>query len=329
MSSVHVTSGVEVLALDASSYAPHRVHASERIWTETNCYVDLWIELLHALGHDPLAAMGCVFSADFDGEQWVFVKFPLEDLRALYGIDVQELNVWRPVIDHVETHIGAGRLLTVEVDAFYLPDTAGVSYGRAHTKTTIVPNFVDRVARRLGYFHNASYFELSGEDFDGIFRLGEHARDDALPPYVERVSVGADAAASVVHTSVRIAKAHLARAPKSNPVARLAQQVQADAEWLKGEDLETFHLYSFGMLRQCGFTAELAGDYCDWLTSHGSADLVNAAASFRTVAQTAKSVQFRMARLARGRDVDVSDGLAEMVTQWQRAMDDVKSWHVG
>ena len=31
-------------------WVPHRLHGPDRMWPETNCYVDLWIELLHALG---------------------------------------------------------------------------------------------------------------------------------------------------------------------------------------------------------------------------------------------------------------------------------------
>ena len=32
------------------TYRRHAIHGEDRIWAETNCYVDLWIELLHALG---------------------------------------------------------------------------------------------------------------------------------------------------------------------------------------------------------------------------------------------------------------------------------------
>ena len=78
-----------------------------------------------------------------------------------------------------------GRLCTVEVDSWFLPDTRGVSYGTAHVKSTIVPQMLDRPGRRLGYFHNAGYFELEGDDFDGVFRLGGHAEAAGLPPYVE------------------------------------------------------------------------------------------------------------------------------------------------
>ena len=104
-------------------------------WTETNCYVDVWIEVLHALGLDPVAAAAFTLSCDFEGDQWTFFKFPPEDLRTLFGLEVAELNVWRPVVDHVDEQLGLGRLCTVEVDSWFLPDTRGVSYGIDHVKT--------------------------------------------------------------------------------------------------------------------------------------------------------------------------------------------------
>ena len=41
----------------AAQAAPHALHQGERVWQETNCYVDLWIELLHGFGLDPRAAL--------------------------------------------------------------------------------------------------------------------------------------------------------------------------------------------------------------------------------------------------------------------------------
>ena len=37
-------------------YQSHFSHAGERIWPETNCYLDLWIETLHANFFHLLAA---------------------------------------------------------------------------------------------------------------------------------------------------------------------------------------------------------------------------------------------------------------------------------
>ncbi len=74
-----------LLRLDPATFCPHPLHAAERTWTETNCYVDMWIEVLHALGLDPVAAAAFTLSCDFEGDQWTFFKYPPEDLRALSG----------------------------------------------------------------------------------------------------------------------------------------------------------------------------------------------------------------------------------------------------
>ena len=35
-------------------------------------------------------------------------KYPIEDLRALFGLEVAEMYVWRPVIDHLADHLARG-----------------------------------------------------------------------------------------------------------------------------------------------------------------------------------------------------------------------------
>ena len=37
----------QVWLLDPATYTRHPLHASDRVWPESNCYVDLWFELLH------------------------------------------------------------------------------------------------------------------------------------------------------------------------------------------------------------------------------------------------------------------------------------------
>ena len=59
---------------------------------------------------------------------------PLADLYDLYGLEVQELAIWRPLADHVEEQVpwAAGRWW--KLDSFFLPDTAGTAYRNAHVK---------------------------------------------------------------------------------------------------------------------------------------------------------------------------------------------------
>lgn len=313
---------LRVLELDPISYRPHPIHNHDRIWTETNCYVDLWIEVLHSLGADPTPALAFVLSAGCDGRQWDFVKIAPEDLRILYGLSVAEMNVWRPVLAHVVEGIEDGNHLTVEVDGFWLPDTAGTSYRNQHTKTTIVPNLVNRDDKVMGYFHNRGYFELTGADFDGVFNLAPEPFAEVLLPYVEQIRIDPEVLeAGVGDRDLDLARAHLARRAPGNPVDALARRVIADIPVVQTAGPDAFHLWSFGLLRQFGATAELAANYVQYLGGRGVAGIEAAAAPFLAAASGAKAVQFRMARAARGRDVVIDEPLLEMSKNWAEAMD--------
>ena len=117
---VAVSEALRLLPIDAATYVGHSLHAPDRDWPETNCYVDLWVEVLHALGHDPVAGLAFTLAVGFDGDQWEFFKYPAEDLLTLYGIQVREINVWRSLEDHIATHLALGHLLTVEAMELYL-----------------------------------------------------------------------------------------------------------------------------------------------------------------------------------------------------------------
>ena len=70
------TGMVSLFGLDPATYRPHPVHGDERTYTETNCYTDILIELLHARGDEPLAALGGLVRMDFESDQWTFFKPP-------------------------------------------------------------------------------------------------------------------------------------------------------------------------------------------------------------------------------------------------------------
>jgi len=310
-----------LLPIDAATYQPSELHADDRVWIETNCYVDLWIELLHALSLDSTAALAFTLSVDFEGDQWQFFKFPLEDLRALYGLDVAEMNPWRGLEHHIDEQLAMGRLLTAEVDSWYLPDTAGVSYGIEHVKTSIVPNLIDRDGARLGYFHGAGYHELAGDDYAGIFGLGRD-QPEMLPPYVELVKLDAIhqlEGDDLLRGALELLRIHLRRRPDTNPVLRFRKRLEQDVDWLRAEGLATFHEYAFVTLRQFGSAAELAGSLCSWLDARGerTADI---AVQFGELAVLAKTAQFQLARLVSGRTIDVGPVLDAMEGHWDAAM---------
>jgi hypothetical protein len=284
------------------AYARHALHHHDRTWPETNCYVDLWIELLHSRGLEPRAALPFVFGADFVGDQWTFIKYPQADLQRAYGIQVFELNVWRELTAHVIEQLAQGRVALVEVDAFYLPDTLGTSYRTGHVKTTIAVQRLDASGQRLGYFHNAGYFELAGEDFAGLFRRG--STPGGLPPYVEIAGlpkVPPHARRKLVGISLELLRHHLAYRPELNPFCRYRARIGDELDALRTAPADQFHAYAFANFRQCGAAFELAGTYLRWLDESGEAGLLRTAAACDEIATHAKTLQMKTARLVNAR----------------------------
>ncbi len=307
---------VGLAGLEPGTYRNHPLHGVDRTWTESNCYLDLWIELLHALGAEPLPLAACALSADFESTQWTFLKPSAEDLWSLFGLKVAEMNVWRAVDDHVIEELALGNLLTVEVDAWWLPDTAGTSYRTEHTKTSIVPHIVDSSARHLRYFHGPGYFSLNGDDYDGLFA----AR--TLPPYIELVRLDHLVAdpLDLMDRSRSTLRQHLAKRPCTNPILRMGEALEQAIPWLQVSGPAAYHGLAFGTCRQCGAGSQLAAAYAAWL-GHHDGGLDEAAMRFEDVARDAKTLEFQLARAARGRAVDLSATVHAMARSWDQALD--------
>jgi hypothetical protein len=306
-----------LLPLDPAGYRPHPLHAGDRIWPETNCYVDLWIELLHAMGQDPLAALPFTVEQDFEGDQFTFFKMPLEDLHALYGLRVQELAIYDTVEAHAAEQLRRGCVTLIEVDSFYLPDTRGVAYRDQHVKTTIAVASLDREGRRLTYFHNAGLFALEGEDYDGVFRRLPHlrAQPDLLFPYVEFVKrAGAvRQGATLLDASLGLLGHRLRGRPARNPITAFREEFPRHQERLAERPMGYFHDYAFNLLRQFGANMELLGSYTQWLEGQGQGGLADVRKSCIAVATDAKTLQFQLARaVSRKRFGDYSDLLDRM-----------------
>jgi len=309
-----------IVTLDPLTYQRHLIHGEGRTWAETNCYSDLWIELLHALGYEPIAALPYTLAIDFEGDQWTFFKFPLVDMLDLYGLDVQELAIWRPLVVHIEEQVGRGRPVLAELDSYYLPDTVGTAYKTGHVKTTVAVNEIDISAQHLGYFHNQGYFHLDGDDFIDIFRLRAAPDPTTLPPYVEFVKLNPDAALhgkELLGHSLNILRKQLDLIPEQNPFYSFKARLESDMSWLMTEPLETFHQYSFATLRQFGACYELSATYLNWLSQQGESDLEETTRAFSALSDNAKAMQFQLARaMNRRKPLDLS-GLDTMADTWQ------------
>ncbi|GAB1470918.1 DUF1839 family protein [Chloroflexota bacterium] len=309
-----------ILNLDPQTYQRHLIHGADRIWAETNCYTDLWIEILHAFKHEPIAALPFTLTIDFEGDQWTFFKFPLADIYELYGLDVQELAIWKPLIQHTEEQISLGRPVLVEVDSFYLPDTHGTAYKTNHTKTTIGAVEIDVQAAHLGYFHNQGYYHLSGDDFTNLFRL-ENNDPVYLAPYVEFVKAWErpKSKEQTLQISIQLLRKQLSLLPKTNPFQAFAARLAADVEWLISEPMETFHQYSFVTLRQLGACYELSKTYLQWLDQQGEDGLSQTIQLYDEISTSAKSIQFQLARsVSKKKALDLAP-IEKMAASWQTA----------
>ncbi|MGE7413852.1 DUF1839 family protein [Methylobacterium tarhaniae] len=278
--------------------APHALHAPDRTWPETNCYVDLWIELLHLRGLSPEAMLGFTLRQDFEGDQFTFFKPKAADIEALYGLEVLELALYEDLESHSLIQAARGFPVLVEVDAFFLPDTAGTTYGREASKTTIAILALDPERRVLDYLHNAGRFTLDGADYDGIFARGR------LLPYAEFVKPCGPplSPAELPGAALALLRRHRTHAPDRNPVTAFREALAGKADAFVQRPLTAFHAYAFNTTRQLGANFELLGSHLAWLAEVGAGPFGEAAEAATRLAQEAKAFQFQLARaFARGK----------------------------
>ena len=304
-----------LFGLDPATYQPSALHHPDRIFPQTNCYADLWIELLHAQGISPESIMAFTCRVDFEGDQWTFFKPPPEELLRLHGIDVHEMQLYRPAADHVLEQVRAGRTMTLEVDSFYLPDTAASSYRRAHVKSSIAVEAIDPAQRRLRYFHGAGFYELAGDDYSGVFRLDRHFSDDVLPPYVELVNFRAGPRLEGVAARIAAIAAPPVdiQAEERIPGWCLASAWSDLPALLAGSDERSYHAYAFATVRQCGAAFETARSFVEWLVPSDSLSALAAADALGRQVSGAKTLLFK---LARRRAFNPADAIAELAAAW-------------
>jgi Domain of unknown function (DUF1839) len=310
---------VHLTGLDPATYRPHVLHDLGRTYGETNCYTDILIELLHARGLEPLAVLGCTVRMDFEGDQWTFFKpFP-EDLELLFGIDIHEMQPYRPLPEQAAEQLAEGRTLIVELDSWYLPDTANAAtYRREHVKSSVAVEGIDPAAERLRYFHGTGLYELAGEDYRGAFRLGGDFSGDVLPPYTELVRFDAGACLhgeELRETAHVLLRGHLSRRPASNPFERFGAQLERDLPRLLAGDASDYHAYAFATVRMAGSAFEVAASQAQWLLGDAAGP---AAQALQRIVEGCKILSFR---LARRRPFEPESALFALAAAWDEAME--------
>ena len=319
-------SPISLLGLNPATYVPHAVHRSGRAYPETNCYSDILIELLHARGDEPLAALGCTLRTDFEGDQFTFFKPAPGDLERLFGLDVHEMQPHRSLPVQAAEQLAAGRTLLVELDSYHLPDTSATDYRRRHVKTTVAIEAIDVDGRFLRYFHNAGLYDLGGDDFDGAFRLGRPFDADVLPPYTElaRFDAGPRPSDPELRAVAReLSRAHLRRRPATNPFTRFGTQLAGELPALLEGSEQDFHDYAFATVRMAGSAFEVAASHVEWLLRTEGWSLwrgnkpAEAAEAFGRIVDGCKILSFR---LARRRPFDASERVAGLAEDWAEGM---------
>ena len=307
--------------LASLTYPRHALHDAQCLWVEKNCYADLWIEIIHAKGYEPQAMLPFTVSVDFEGDQWTFFKPSHDELRSLYGIKVHELTVWRPLLDHAMEHLSAGRLVSIEVDAFWLPDTHGTDYQTKHSKTTIAINHVDAVRQEIAYFHNAGYFLARGEDFRQLLKID--ATVPELPLFAELISFNAQPLhnpAQRRQASLALMDKQLQCIPSDNPIDKFANRFAVDLPWLQAQGLAHYHAWAFAGIRQWGAAHELTAAWIDWMGNSLPPESQEVSALFRDLSQDAKTLILKGARAVMSKKpFDPQTQLLPAAEKWQRA----------
>lgn len=302
-------------SIKLDGYQPHALHSADRMWPETNCSVDLWVEVIASLGLDPLAAMAFTVAQDFEGDHFTFFKIPPEDLESLYGIRLGELAIFDKPEEHAAEQVARGRLPMIELDSYFMPDTGTVAYRTEHGKTTVGINRIDLAGKRMEYFHNAGYFALEGEDFDGIWKIGTRSAEEPFYPYAEFAKLPETRESrDLKPLTEALFSRHLKHRPNSNPVEAFMTRFAAQAEALY-ERPAFFHKYAFNTLRQLGANFELMAATLTWLGEEAIA------ADALAIAENAKTVQFQLARaVARRRAEALPPMMVPALDAWERLM---------
>ena len=242
-----------------------------------------------------------------------FFKPDPTDLEALFGIDIHEMQPYRPLPLQIAEQIDAGRTIIVELDAWYLPDTATTSYRREHVKTSVAAEAIDLERGWMRYFHGPSLFELDGEDYLRIFHLEGDTDPEVLPPYTELVRF--DSGPRLRGDALRAAavdalRQHFAHRPEPNPFERFGENLDRELPVLLEAGQEAYHAYAFATVRMVGAAYELAAAQVDWMFGERGA---RAATAMNTIVDGCKVLGFR---LARRRTFDTGPVLASLGDAW-------------
>ena len=95
---------------------------------------------------------------DFEGDQWTFFKPPPEDLERLFGVDIHEMQPYRPLPLQIAEQIERGRTIIVELDSL-VPARHRLHQLPRRARQDLGGRRRDRPrGETLRYFHSAGLF---------------------------------------------------------------------------------------------------------------------------------------------------------------------------
>ena len=80
-----------IAGLDPVSYGRSIFHQESCVWPERNCYVDLWIEVLHAFGKQ--AGLPVLYNTSFNLFSDPLVCSPRDAVRSFYSSGIDSMFV--------------------------------------------------------------------------------------------------------------------------------------------------------------------------------------------------------------------------------------------
>ena len=261
-----------------------RCTAATATYTETNCYTDILIELLHARGDEPLAALGLHAADGLRGRPVdVLQAAPERPRSAVRRSTSTRCSRTGRCPSRSPSRSRRGRTMIVELDSWYLPDTAATSYRTRAREDSVVARG-DRPRGRAAALlpQRRRSTSSSGEDYRGVFRLGREFSGDVLPP-VHRARPlrrrPAAARATSCASAAREAAAPRTRAPPGRRTRSSASAPQLDARPAAAARGRRSATTTPTRSRPCGWPARRsrsARSHVDWLLGDAGAGAVGA-----------------------------------------------------
>jgi hypothetical protein len=300
--------------------------AQDRIWPEANRHTDLWLSVLAALRLEASACLPCTLAVDWLDDQWTQFRPSQDDLYTLYGLRVHALHLWRPLVEHLQEQLSAGRLVVVDVPARGLPDGAGGLLHPRGASETIVVNELDPTQARIGFFHRTEYRVLQGAAYHRLLPASGHPDAAALPGRAEVIDLHhlvRRPSETLRHLSHQVLEKTLQRVPTRHPLRRWKRRFACDLPALLAAGPTHYQHWAEAGPQQLGAAFDLAALYLVWIAGgcSGSAHLVQAADAFRQLSVLARSLVLKGSRAVEsGSPFQEHELIDRMVRHWSRGM---------